>query len=186
MSSPSPFMVSTLSEQPFTSDIEDLTSPFRATPSFSQEAFCQTPNLSQDDVLNDIETPTLEELLRKQTKSPNKRYVIWKAETASEWHQWWTAKLVGSINRELFQHMVWTESKRSPIWKLFYQGAEIRTGCPKAICQYCWKAFAHPELRRGGSSTSTLTRHTKSKACNRKVGGQSVLQMVSCKSNGSE
>jgi hypothetical protein len=169
MLSPSPFTVMNQSqfEHPLTSDTEDFNSPFEPALIFSQ-----------DDVLNRIEAP-LNELLEKLPKSPNNRYVIWKEDTANEWHQWWTAKIANNINRDIFRHMVWTRSKRSPIWTQFYQGAEIRTGNPKVLCQLCWRAFAHPELRQGGSSTSTLTRHTKSGACTRRDGSQTHLHLVS-------
>jgi hypothetical protein len=77
-------------EHPLTSDTEDFNSPFEPALIFSQ-----------DDVLNGIEAP-LNELLEKLPKSPNNRYVIWKEDTANEWHQWWTAKIANNINRDIF------------------------------------------------------------------------------------
>jgi hypothetical protein len=78
MLSPSPFTVMNQSqfEHLLTSDTEDFNSPFELALIFSQ-----------DDVLNRIEAP-LNELLEKLPKSPNNRYVIWKEDTANEWHQW--------------------------------------------------------------------------------------------------
>jgi hypothetical protein len=91
--------------------------------------------------------------------SPNKRYAIWKYAQRAQWEAWWAEKLQGNANRLQFESIAWAKPKRSAVWNLFYQAAEIKTGLPKAVCQTCWKAYAHPELRKGGSSTSTLSRH---------------------------
>jgi len=91
--------------------------------------------------------------------SPNKRYAIWKSAQHAQWEAWWAEKLQGHANRLQFDSITWARPKRSVIWDLFYQAIEIKTGLPKAVCQTCWKAYAHPDLRKGGSSTSTLSRH---------------------------
>ena len=66
---------------------------------------------------------------------------------------------------QMFDYFVWSKAKRSTVWEHFEQGADIQNGSPKALCKACWKVFAHPELRIGGSSTSTLRRHTEHKKC---------------------
>jgi hypothetical protein len=103
------------------------------------------------------------------THSPNKRYIVWKTDQHETWNTFWADKLIGHTNRQHFECIHWGKPKKSQAWHGFYQAAELRTLLPKALCRVCWKAFAHPELRRGGSSTGTLARHT-----------------VKCKSRGSQ
>jgi hypothetical protein len=66
--------------------------------------------------------------------------------------------LISSKTDGKFGYFVWTKAKRSTVWEHFEQGADIQNGSPKTLCKGCWKVFAHPELRTGGSSTSTLWR----------------------------
>jgi hypothetical protein len=91
--------------------------------------------------------------------SPDKRYAIWKSEKHARWEAWWAENLQGRASRLQFNSIGWAKPRRSPVWDLFYQAVEIKTGLPKVVCQSCWKAYAHPELPKGGSSTSTLSRH---------------------------
>jgi hypothetical protein len=170
MSSPSstPFTISSQSQQSFTSDVEELPLSFPSALDFSQDA---TESLVSD-------APDADASLQQLLKTPNKRYVIWSLETNREWQQWWTTKITSNQEREQFQHITWPKAKRSHIWNMFHQAAEIRTGLPKAVCRYCWKVYAHPELRRAGSSTSTLARHSKSRGCSGPKGAQAQLELV--------
>ena len=74
-----------------------------------------------------------------------------------------------------FGYFVWSKAKRSAVWEYFNQGADIQNGSPKALCKACWKVFAHPELRTGGSSTSTLRRHAEHKKCGGSKSRQGLL-----------
>lgn len=100
-------------------------------------------------------------------QSPNKRYALWSNENQAQWNTWWAINLENCPQRALFESITWHKPKRSQIWDAFYQAAEIRTSFPKALCKSCWKAYAHPDLRNGGSSTSTLSRHTATKCLTR-------------------
>ena len=97
--------------------------------------------------------------------SPNKRYAFWRKDTAEHWDTWWRQVLSSSNTDDKFGYFSWTKAKRSTVWEYFEQGANIQNGSPTALCKACWKAFAHPELRTGGSSTSTLRRHAEHKKC---------------------
>jgi hypothetical protein len=171
MSSPdsTPFTISSQSRQSFSSDVEELPLSFSSAPEFSQDA---TQSLVGDDA------PDADASLQQLLKTPNKRYVIWNLQTDRHWQHWWTTKVASNQDRDQFQHIIWSKAKRSHIWTTFHQGAEIRTGLPKAICRYCWKAYAHPELRRAGSSTSTLARHSQSRGCSGPKGAQAQLEVV--------
>ena len=74
-----------------------------------------------------------------------------------------------------FGYFIWSKAKRSVVWEYFNQGADIQNGSPKALCKACWKVFAHPELRTGGSSTSTLRRHAEHKKCGGSKSCQGLL-----------
>ena len=97
--------------------------------------------------------------------SPNKRYALWRKGAVDYWNPWWRQVLNSSKTDDKFGYFSWTKAKRSAVWEHFEQGADIRNGSPKALCKACWKVFAHPELRSGGSSTSTLRRHSEHKKC---------------------
>ena len=97
--------------------------------------------------------------------SPNKRYALWRKGAVEYWNPWWRQVLNSSKTDDKFGYFSWTKAKRSAVWEHFEQGADIRNGSPKALCKACWKVFAHPELRSGGSSTSTLRRHSEHKKC---------------------
>ena len=97
--------------------------------------------------------------------SPNKRYALWRKETVEYWNTWWRQVLRSSKTNDRFGYFSWSKVKRSIVWEHFEQGANIQNSCPTALCKVCWKAFAHPELRTGGSSTSTLRCHAKHKKC---------------------
>ena len=107
--------------------------------------------------------------------SPNKRYALWKRDTVEYWNPWWRQVLNSSKNSDKFSYFSWTKAKRSTVWERFEQGADIQNGSPKALCKACWKVFAHPELRTGGSSTSTLRRHAEHKKCGRSKNNQGLL-----------
>ena len=107
--------------------------------------------------------------------SPNKRYALWKRDTVQSWNTWWRQVLISSKTDGKFGYFVWTKAKRSTVWERFEQGADIQNGSPKALCKGCWKVFAHPELRTGGSSTSTLRRHAEHKKCGSSKTGQGLL-----------
>src|SRR5438045_280686 len=77
---------------------------------------------------------------------------IWKSAQHAQWEAWWAEKLQGHANRLQFDSITWARPKRSVIWDLFYQAIEIKTGLPKAVCQTCWKAYAHPDLRKDRKS----------------------------------
>ena len=97
--------------------------------------------------------------------SPNKRYTLWRRDTVEYWNPWWRQVLNSSKSDGKFGYFIWSKAKRSTVWEHFEQGADIQNGSPKALCKACWKVFAHPELRTGGSSTSTLRRHAEHKKC---------------------
>ena len=97
--------------------------------------------------------------------SPNKRYSLWKKDTVEYWNPWWRQVLNSSKTDDKFGYFIWSKTKRSAVWEHFEQGANVQNGSPSALCKMCWKAFAHPELRTGGSSTSTLRRHSDHKKC---------------------
>jgi hypothetical protein len=106
--------------------------------------------------------------------SPNKRYALWRRDTVEYWNPWWR-QVLNSSKTDKFGYFSWTKAKRSTVWEHFEQGADIQNGSPKALCKACWKVFAHPELRTGGSSTSTLRRHTEHKKCGGSKDGQGLL-----------
>jgi hypothetical protein len=93
------------------------------------------------------------------TLSPNKRYIIWREDQHNKWKAYWAHTLLRHPNRAQSESIRWARPKKSQVWNSFYQGIETKTLLPKALCRSCWKAFAHPELRKAGSSTSTLSRH---------------------------
>jgi hypothetical protein len=107
--------------------------------------------------------------------SPNKRYAIWRRNNVEHWNPWWRHVLNSSKSNDKFGYFSWTKAKRSTVWEHFEQGADIQNGSPKALCKACWKVFAHPELRTGGSSTSTLRRHAEHKKCGGSKTGQGLL-----------
>ena len=106
--------------------------------------------------------------------SPNKRYALWRRDTVEYWNSWWR-QVLNSSKTDKFVYFSWTKAKRSTVWEHFEQGADIQNSSPKALCKACWKVFAHPELRTGGSSTSTLWRHTEHKKCGGSKDGQGLL-----------
>jgi hypothetical protein len=107
--------------------------------------------------------------------SPNKRYALWRRDMVEYWNPWWRQVLSSSKTNDNFGYFSWTKAKKSTVWDHFEQGADIQNGSPKALCKTCWKAFAHPELRTGGSSTSTLRRHAEHKKCSGSKHGQGLL-----------
>jgi hypothetical protein len=107
--------------------------------------------------------------------SPNKRHALWRRNTVEYWNPWWRQVLNSSKSNDKFGYFSWTKAKRSTVWEHFEQGADIQNGSPKALCKACWKIFAHPELRTGGSSTSTLRRHAEHKKCGGSKTGQGLL-----------
>jgi len=107
--------------------------------------------------------------------SPNKRYALWRRDMVEYWNTWWRQVLNSSKTNDKFGYFSWTKAKRSTVWENFEQGADIQNGSPKALCKACWKVFAHPELRTGGSSTSTLRRHAEHKKCGGSKVGQGLL-----------
>ena len=107
--------------------------------------------------------------------SPNKRYALWRKDTVEYWNPWWRQVLSSSKTDGKFGYFVWSKAKRSAVWEHFEQGANIQNGSPNALCKACWKVFAHPELRTGGSSTSTLRRHAEHKKCGGSKTGQGLL-----------
>ena len=107
--------------------------------------------------------------------SLNKRYALWRRDTVEFWNPWWRQVLNSSKTDSIFGYFSWTKAKRSAVWEHFEQGADIRNGSPKALCKACWKVFAHPELRSGGSSTSTLRRHYEHKKCGGLKSRQALL-----------
>jgi hypothetical protein len=107
--------------------------------------------------------------------SPNKKYALWRRDNVEHWNPWWRQVLDSSKTNDQFGYFSWTKAKRSAVWKYFEQGADIQNGSPKALCKACWKVFAHPELRTGGSSTSTLRRHAEHKKCGGSKTGQGLL-----------
>ena len=107
--------------------------------------------------------------------SPNKRYALWRKDTVEYWNPWWRQVLSSSKTDGKFGYFVWSKAKRSAVWEYFEQGANIQNGSPNALCKVCWKVFAHPELRTGGSSTSTLRRHAEHKKCGGSKTGQGLL-----------
>jgi hypothetical protein len=86
----------------------------------------------------------------------NKRYAIWRRKMIEYWNPWWRQVLSSSETDSKFGYFVWLKAKRSAVWEYFDQGTDIQNGSPKALCKACWKVFAHPELRTGGSSISTF------------------------------
>ena len=107
--------------------------------------------------------------------SPNKRYALWRKNTVEYWNPWWRQVLSSSKTVGKFGYFVWSKAKRSAVWEYFEQGANIQNGSPNALCKAYWKVFAYPELRTGGSSTSTLRRHTEHKKCGGSKTGQGLL-----------
>jgi hypothetical protein len=107
--------------------------------------------------------------------SPNKRYALWRRDTVEYWNPWWRQVLSSSKTDGKFGYFVWSKAKRSTVWEHFEQGANIQNGSPNALCKACWKVFSHPELRTGGSSTSTLRRHAEHKKCGGSKTGQGLL-----------
>jgi hypothetical protein len=107
--------------------------------------------------------------------SPNKRYVLWRRDAVEYWNPWWREVLSLSKTNGKFGYFIWTKTKKSMVWEHFEQGADIQNSSPKALCKVCWMAFAHPELRTGGSSTSTLWRHAEQKKCAGSRTGQRLL-----------
>jgi hypothetical protein len=107
--------------------------------------------------------------------SPNKRYALWSRDTVEYWNSWWRNVLSSSKTDGKFGYFSWTKAKKSMVWKYFEQGADIQNGSPKALCKACWKTFKHPELRTGGSSTSTLWRYAEYKKCAGSRIGQGLL-----------
>jgi hypothetical protein len=87
----------------------------------------------------------------------NRKYAIWDSKYHIRWCSWWTEKLEGHPNFKHFENVGWGKIRRSTIWNQFHQAVEIKTGLPKAVCQVCSQAYAHPFAK--GSSTSTLARH---------------------------
>jgi hypothetical protein len=108
--------------------------------------------------------------------SPNKRHALWRRNNVEHWNSWWRQVLNSSKTNDKFGYFSWTKAKRSTVWKYFEQAADIQNGSPKALCKACWKVFAHPELRTGGSSTSTLRRHAEHKKCGGSKSHQGHLQ----------
>jgi hypothetical protein len=106
--------------------------------------------------------------------SPNKKYALWRRDMVDYWNPWWRQVLDSSKTNDKFGYFVWTKAKRSEVWVHFEQCADIHDGSPKAICKACWKVYAHPELRSGGSSTTTMRRHYEHKKCGGST-GQGVL-----------
>ena len=107
--------------------------------------------------------------------SPNKKYALWRRDNVEHWNPWWRQVLDSSKTNDQFGYFFWTKAKRSAVWKYFEQGADIQNASPRALCKACWKVFAHPELRTGGSSTSTLRRHAEHKKCGGSKTGQGLL-----------
>ncbi|RFU24974.1 hypothetical protein B7463_g11361, partial [Scytalidium lignicola] len=89
----------------------------------------------------------------------NKRYVLWNSTQHLQWITMWAAKLQGKPNLSQFLDIKWGKSRDSKTWDDFSQAMDIQDGLPKAICRTCWKAYSHPDIRNGGSSTGTLKRH---------------------------
>jgi hypothetical protein len=114
-------------------------------------------------------------LFERLKLSPNKRYAIWNRDTVEYWNTWWHQVLSSSKTNDIYGYFSWSKVKKSTVWEHFEQGADIGNGSPKAICKGCWKVFAHPELRSGGSSTSTLRRHAEHKKCGGSKTGQALL-----------
>ena len=107
--------------------------------------------------------------------SPNKRYALQRRDTVEYWNPWWHQVLSSSKTDDKFGYFVQSKAKRSTVWEYFEQGANIQNSSPNALCKVCWKVFAHPELQTGGSSTSTLWRHTKHKKYGSSKTGQGLL-----------
>ena len=107
--------------------------------------------------------------------SSNKKYALWRRDNVEHWNPWWCQVLNSSKTNDKFGYFSWTKAKRSTVWKYFEQGADIQNGSLKVLCKACWKVFAHPELRTGGSSTSTLWCHAEHKKCSSSKTGQGLL-----------
>ncbi|OGE48028.1 hypothetical protein PENARI_c033G10472 [Penicillium arizonense] len=87
----------------------------------------------------------------------------------SDWVDWWLQTDYGSKSK-----ISWDVTHVSGIWKDYFQVAHSADGAAKVMCKRCCAILEHPYTTKkdanrkvGRHSTTTMTRHLKTTACDR-------------------
>jgi hypothetical protein len=114
-----------------------------------------------------IRSPTPSNILERIGSEA--QYFKWSIKVHDDFIKWWisTPWVIeasqgdsGNIQRKIGWN---SHIRKSPAWAPYYQAANASTGMPIVICQTCFIALQHPNIKSSG--TSSLSKHTKSVQC---------------------